>query len=44
MMFMPLYELLVPLSGMALLTVLVDHGRSIFVVASLCALVAVTLT
>ncbi len=40
----PLYELLVLLGGMALLTVLVVQGRSIFVVAPLCALVTVTLS
>ncbi|MBC7817149.1 MAG: GntP family permease, partial [Planctomycetaceae bacterium] len=39
-----LYELGVLLGGMALLTVLVVQGRSIFVVAPLCALVTVTLS
>jgi len=39
-----IYELLVLLGGMALLTVLVVQGRSIFVVAPLCALVTVTLS
>ena len=38
------YELLVLLGGMALLTVLVVQGRSIFVVAPLCALVVVMLS
>lgn len=38
------YELLVLLSGMVLLTVLVVQGRSIFVVAPLCALVTVILS
>ena len=38
------YELAVLLGGMALLTVLVVQGRSIFVVAPLCALVTVTLS
>ena len=43
-MLIPLYELLILLGGMALLTVLVVRGRSIFVVAPLCALVTVTLS
>ncbi len=44
LMTTPLYELLVLLGGMALLTILVVQGRSIFVVAPLCALVTVTLS
>ena len=39
-----IYELLALLGGMVLLTVLVVQGRSIFVVAPLCALVTVTLS
>ncbi len=43
-MLTSLYELSVLLGGMALLTGLVVQGRSIFVVAPLCALVTVTLS
>jgi H+/gluconate symporter-like permease len=43
-MLTSLYELTVLLGGLALLTVLVVQGRSIFVVAPLCALVTVTLS
>ncbi|MEK6259852.1 MAG: GntP family permease [Planctomycetota bacterium] len=43
-MVVQLYELGVLLGGMALLTILVVQGRSIFVVAPLCALVTVTLS
>ena len=43
-MLTSLYELSVLLGGLALLTVLVVQGRSIFVVAPLCALVTATLS
>ncbi len=43
-MAMPLYELAVLLGGLALLTILVVQGRTVFVAAPLCALIIVTLS